>query len=166
MGDHLHHSLLNPNQLRHHGVIVQDNPYASTSLHLSSHDDEFVMPMQTEGTTIFFNSTPTHYELAHCPHITLSSQAPWNPRDVQFPTATHHVEEGHPLHEIGCVHIVHSFDLSIPNDNQDITRTIAERLISEVRVGGEEIPDVPIPRTFTSDKRHTGVSAQDLSERW
>ena len=47
MGDHLQHSLLNPNQLRHHGIVVQDNPYADTSLHLTSFDDDFVLPMQS-----------------------------------------------------------------------------------------------------------------------
>jgi hypothetical protein len=29
MGTHLEHSLLNPNQMRHHGITVQDNPYAN-----------------------------------------------------------------------------------------------------------------------------------------
>jgi hypothetical protein len=165
MGDQLDHSLINPNQLRHHGVTVQDNPYASTSLHMTSPDDEFVLPMQADGTTIFFDSrTPTNYELDKCPHITLSSRAPWNPREVQFPQPTHHVEEEHyPVYEIGSVG---TFNLSTTDGSEHITRTIVERLISEVRASGEERPDVPLPRTFTSDKRHSGVSAKDLSERW
>ncbi len=70
------------------------------------------------------------------------------------------------MHEIGGVNVVHCFDLSEPNDNQNIICIIAERLISEVRVGGEEIPDVPLPQAFTSEKLHTSVSVQDLSERW
>jgi hypothetical protein len=70
MGAQLDHSLINPNQLRHHGIVVQDNPYADTSMHLASHNDEFIMPMQAEGTTIFFDSrTQTNYKLANCPHI-------------------------------------------------------------------------------------------------
>ena len=142
MGDQLDHSLINPNQLRHHGVTVQDNPYASTSLHMTSPDDEFVLPMQADGTTIFFDSrTPTNYELDKCPHITLSSRAPWNPREVQFPQPTHHVEEEHyPVYEIGSVG---TFNLSTTDGSEHITRTIVERLISEVRASGEERPDVP-----------------------
>ena len=73
MGARLDHSLVNPNQLHHHGILVQDNPYADTSMYLASHDDEFIMPMQADGITIFFDSrTPTNYELATCPHIVLS----------------------------------------------------------------------------------------------
>ena len=70
MGDQLDHSLLNPNQLRHYRVTVQDNPYAPTSLHMATADDEFTMSMESDGTTIFFNSrTPTNYELDQCQHI-------------------------------------------------------------------------------------------------
>jgi hypothetical protein len=76
MGDQLDHSLLNPNQLRHQGVTVQDNPYAPTALHMASHDDEFVMPKQADGTTIFFSSRiPSNHELDQCKHITLLSCA-------------------------------------------------------------------------------------------
>ncbi len=133
-------------------------------MHMAVHDDKFVMPMQADGTTIFFDSrTPSNYELDQCWHITLSSRALWNPRDVQLPTPVHHVEEGHPLHEIEGVS---TFHLSMTADGENLTRTIAERLISEIRVNGGEQPDVPVPRMFTSDKRHFAVSAQDLSERW
>ena len=77
MGDQLDHSLLNPNQLRHQGVTVQDNPYAPTALPMASHhDDEFVMPKQADGTTIFFSSRiPSNHELDQCKHITLLSCA-------------------------------------------------------------------------------------------
>ena len=168
MGDQLEHSLIHPNQLRHYGVTVQDNPYASTSLHMASPDDEFIMPMQADGTTIFFDSrTPTNYELDQCPHITLSSRSLWNPREVQFPRAEQQVGEGNTPFEIGGVESVRSFDLSASTDGEHLTRTIAERLISEIRVlGPDERQDVPLPRTFTSDKRHSGVSAEELSERW
>ena len=33
MGDVLEHSLINPNQLRHFGVTVQDNPYDKTEMY-------------------------------------------------------------------------------------------------------------------------------------
>jgi hypothetical protein len=172
MGQHLDHSLINSNQLRHHGVTVPDNPYSGTSLHLASPDDEFVMPMQADGTTIYFNArTPTNHELAHCPHIVLSSHAQWDPREDQFPKPVHHVEEGQSMHEIGGVKIVQQFDLSSDvHDRTLITKLITDRLISEVRTTGEEESpepdDVPVPRTFATGNRHSDVSAQELSERW
>ena len=167
MGTHLEHSLLNPNQLRHHGIQVQDNPYSDTALHLAAPDDEFILPMRSDGTIIYFDArTPTDHELAHCPHIILSSQAQWNPRDVRFPTPTHHVEEGNmAMHnDVGAIR--RRFDLSdTTHDDIPIGTTISERLISEVKVDATQA-DVPLPRTFASGKRHADVTAQELSERW
>jgi hypothetical protein len=161
MGNQLDHSLLNPNQMRFHGITVQDNPYAPNSLHITSPDDEFMLPLQSDGTTIFFNSRmPTSFELANCLHIPLSSVAPWNSRDVQFPTTAHHVDEEKTIQSLRTDMRI-DFDLSTTDhDNVPITQIILDRLISEVRI------DVPIPKTFISDNRHTGVSVQELSERW
>lgn len=36
MADHLENTLLNPNQLRHYGTTVQDNPYDATPLGIVS----------------------------------------------------------------------------------------------------------------------------------
>ena len=156
MGAQLDHSLINPNQLRHHGIIVQDNPYADTSMHLASHNNEFIMPMQAEGTTIFFDSrTQTNYKLANCPHIILSSNAPWNPREVQFPTPTHHVEEGYPMHEIGDVHTFNLLDMAhgqVP---------IAKLIVNRVRVIGDPNPDVPLTKNF----RFRQATLRNLSSR-
>ena len=163
MGKHLNHCLLNPNQLRHHGVTVQDNPYAEQSMHLTSHDEKFVLPMKADGAVIYFDGrTPTDHELAHCRHVTLSSRAAWNPRDVQFPTPTHHVEE-----EMYNISATTMFDLTTVGDSRHISQMITERLLSEIRVDGNATAvDVPVPRTFATGKRHSDVSAQELSERW
>jgi hypothetical protein len=175
MGNHLDHSLLNPNQLRHHGITVQDNPYANSSLHLASHEEEFIMPLRADGSTIYFDSrTPTNHELAHSPHITMSSHTEWNPRDVQFPISARHIEGGL-RHEIGGVSSctgMQTFDLSsADHDAVPITSLISDRLVSKVRISNvdsnvEVKDDVPLPRTFASGKRHSNVTAQGLSERW
>ena len=86
MGNILDHSLLNPNQLRAHGITVQDNPYGDSAMHIAAPTDDFRHPMDSEGTTIYFNSrTPTNHELATCLHIVMLSGTEWNPRDVQLP---------------------------------------------------------------------------------
>ena len=162
MGDQLDHSLLNPNQLRHHGVVVQDNPYDTQSLYLSSQDDEITIPMHSNGTIIYFASqTPTDFELSHCHHVNLSSNAPWNPRDMQFPRIAHHAE-GAIYHTVAEVH---RFDLSKQSDDEHITKLVASRLISEVQTA-ESNQDVPLPRTLASGKRHADVTALELSENW
>ena len=167
MGEILDHSLLNPNQLRAHGITVQDNPYGDTAMHIAVPNDEFQHPMQSDGTTIYFDSrTPTNYELATCPHIIMSSGAEWNPRDVQFPSIERPVEEGMYSARIKATSCI--FDLSKPDfDTRSISQIISERLIAEVNVEVDELsPDVPLPKTFATSKRHSGISAQELSDRW
>ena len=52
MGDTLDHSLVNPNQLRHYGVTVQDNPFDDTQMHIETEDLSICIPLVSEGTTI------------------------------------------------------------------------------------------------------------------
>ena len=84
-------SLMNPNQLRHYGVQVQDNPYDSSPMTIRKDDDEegFVACLHSDGTDIFINTwTPTQKDLEQYKHIVLTSPNKWDPRKVTFPSAT------------------------------------------------------------------------------
>ena len=84
----MQNSLMNPNQLRHYGVVVQDNPYNEDPMVIRTNDsdDEFVACLKLEGTTIFIDTwTPTDRDLANYPHVIMSWSAHWNPQEVQFP---------------------------------------------------------------------------------
>ena len=62
MGDRLHHTLINPNQLRSYGVDVQDNPFAKEDLAIIT--DDYIIPLDTQGTIIFCDTrSPTEVEL-------------------------------------------------------------------------------------------------------
>ena len=92
MGDVLDNSLLNPNQLRHHGVKVQDNPYDDTELHMATEDGDFIIPLQATGAIISLcTRNPTDQELQTCPHIILTSKQQWDPNELQFPEPLHRV---------------------------------------------------------------------------
>ena len=169
MGDVMEHSLINPNQLRHYGVNVQDNPISATQVHISTEDDEFLIPLATDGTTIYFPSrTPTAKELQTCRHIILTSHAEWNPRDVSFPDPSHRVEER-------LIGKVSTLSESETNDDDQVVvslnpqelveRMISQIIISDVRVD-DVLTDVPLRRTFVSNERHTSVTAAELSKRW
>ena len=87
-GAKMEHSLLNPNQIRHFHNVVQDNPYAPMEdlLRIEVPEDDFILPMQTKGVDILFHSrTPNSYELDNCKYVTLTSEHPWNPHQVQTP---------------------------------------------------------------------------------
>ena len=64
MGDTLDHTLFNPNQLRHYGTRVQDNPISESPLSIIAQDGEFSMELSTEGTILFSNThTPSDKNL-------------------------------------------------------------------------------------------------------
>lgn len=169
MGEVLDHSLVNPNQLRHYGVTVQDNPFSTTQMHIASEDGDSIIPLVADGTTIHFPTrTPTDKELQTCRHITLTSQSEWNPRDVTFPDPSHRVEE----RLVSQVRSLREFGPSEDdqlvvslNPQQIVVQTISKVMISDVRTN-EVLSDVPLRRTFVSNERHTSVTAAELSERW
>jgi hypothetical protein len=93
MGDVLSNSLMNPNQVRHFGLHVQDNPYDETEMHIAIEDGELVIPLQANGTTISLATrTPTDQELHDCPHIIMTSKDERDPQSLQFPDPVHRVD--------------------------------------------------------------------------
>ena len=45
MNTTMEHTFVNPNQMRHFGVTVQDNPYSSTSFYIEYQDLDFLLPL-------------------------------------------------------------------------------------------------------------------------
>ena len=87
-------SLVNPNQLRHHGVKVQDNPMSEDPLSIISEDEEFGMELKMKGTIVYANTfTPSNAELESCQRIHLTSQHPWEPNEVKFPKSKNTLED-------------------------------------------------------------------------
>jgi hypothetical protein len=95
-GDTMEHSLLNPNQLRHYGIQVQDNPYhASQGMYLSTEDGNITIPLQSTRTTIYLDTrSPTDNELQECQHIQYTSKQDWNSNAICFPETARRLEEG------------------------------------------------------------------------
>ena len=59
MGDHMKNSLINPNQLRHFGTRVQDDPTSDRPLSNITEDNSFSMELLMDGTVIYaVTSTP------------------------------------------------------------------------------------------------------------
>ena len=157
------HSLINPNQLRHHGVLVNDNPYGEQPMAIKA--ERTIIPLISQGTTIYFNSIkPTDTDLRTRTHIHLTSDAPWIPSEVSFPARDHRELEvaaiqseinrtdGHPTTEEGLRKISAIYD----------PVAFAQRSIQQMGT----LNDIPKRRTFISGDRHSMVSDKDLSERW
>ncbi|NIX54954.1 MAG: hypothetical protein GWN14_03225, partial [candidate division Zixibacteria bacterium] len=94
-GPSLDHSLINPNQLRHFGTPVWDNPY-DTDHPMGIDLDTVFIPFDSQGATIYFEThCPTDRELEECPHIIMTSDREWDPHNVSLnkSTPTRFVEE-------------------------------------------------------------------------
>ena len=161
MGNTMDHSLLNPNQMRHYGIQVNDNPYGDVQMHLASEDGSVIIPLHSEGTTIYLQSrTPSEKELQTCVHVTLTSASPWDPREVCFPEPKQLVEEGNwPTNQVNAL------ARRDCQESQWSSNEFATRLLAEVRID-VILDDVPMRRTFTSNERHSDVSSAELSDRW
>ena len=53
MGDTLDHTLVIPNQLRHYGITVQDNPACDKLLYFMTEDSEFFVESKRKGIIIY-----------------------------------------------------------------------------------------------------------------
>ena len=173
MGGQLDHSLINPNQLRHHGTKVQDNPMSDRALSIITEDNEFCMGLAMAGTIVYADTfSPTDQELCECPHIQLSSAHSWDPHHVKFPKSRRTLDE-----EIGGLRNISTVDIS-QQDNTVFSLDRIHRRISSLKKpmpltnlnrptninsGTTDVTSVP---TFQSTDRHSDVTALELSERW
>ncbi|KAL7532807.1 hypothetical protein ACHAWF_006766, partial [Thalassiosira exigua] len=84
-GGKLDHSLINPNQIRHYGIAVSDNPFDADKPLGIDHDQDFI-PFEVEGATVYFETTyPTLEEIKMHPHLVLTDgELPWDPMGVDM----------------------------------------------------------------------------------
>ena len=174
MGTTMDHTLLNPNQLRHYGTIVQDNPTSPLPLSIVTEDRSFCMGLFMQGTTVKVQThSPTQIELETCPHVVLSSPSPWDPNNISFPKSRMSVEEM--MSDMRHVSSTTSsstedvagnvFDLStIVRRISSMQTTSSDLAVPDERLIGRG--DVPPINTFQSSSRHSDVTPQSLSERW
>jgi hypothetical protein len=160
----LANSLINPNQVRFSGITVNDNPFDPRNP-ISIKTDDVEIPLHLLGTTIFFESrTPTSDELESCPHIHLTCDSEWNPHTVRLAAARS--VEAEMVTRVGGNHSdrVLNFD---PNDVElGLAQISSVYSFAEMveAIGNHRI--VAATNTFVSQKRHSQVSPEQLSERW
>ena len=168
MGDSLPHSLINLNQLCAYGTLVQDNPFSCDPLAIEPPNNNVTIPLSTLGTIIYADTcVPTQEELSALPHVVLTSDSPWDPHHIQFPsrdlemvrinaTRTHKRDQQTNNVEPGLQGMIHD------------PTTLITHLISSIQVHDPTVTkdDLPMARTFHSAERKQNVSATDNSERW
>jgi hypothetical protein len=88
-GNQLSHILLNQNQMRAHGLTVDDCPkhlskgQSTHSIIIEEHN--FNIPLKLHGIMSYFDVwRPTIDEIANCQHIEITSAAEWDPHSIHF----------------------------------------------------------------------------------
>jgi hypothetical protein len=84
----MNNSLINPNQLRHHGIVVHNNLYDTDPTRTMGIevDDDNLIPFLSQGSMIFFNTRyPDDNKLDTYPHIIITSDKSWDPHGLIMP---------------------------------------------------------------------------------
>ena len=88
------YSLVNQNQLRHFGTVIQDNPYSSDPMNLLNPGKFFIACLNSIGTVIHLTTWYTKSEdLKKFPHVHITLQQPWDPQNVRVPGVSQSQQE-------------------------------------------------------------------------
>jgi len=83
-GEKMGHTLINTNQVRAYGVPLCNDP-TDPNCPLGMEVQDIFVPFAMFGTTCNFTTrTPTSWELENCPHLEMTSDAVWNPKEPHF----------------------------------------------------------------------------------
>ena len=168
MGDTLPHSLINLNQLRAYGTLIQDNLFSRDPLAIEPPNNDITIPLSTLGTIIYADTcAPTQEELATLPHVVLSADSPWDPHCIQFPSSNMEAVKINATKTHERSQLIDNVEPSLQGTVHDPS-TLITRLISSIQVHNPTVTkgDLPMARTFHSSERKQNVSAADISERW
>jgi hypothetical protein len=90
MTTELNTSLLNPNQMRAHGIVVDEVPTHLSPNYNSTHsiyipEQDLRIPLELDGVISYLPTRmPTMKEINDCTHITLTSTIAWDPYSEDF----------------------------------------------------------------------------------
>ena len=135
-GNCLDHSLLNPNQLRHYGCVVNDNPYDHENSLSIAFGSNVLLDLTTKGTLIYgVSRTPTSYEIEHCPHHIITSDNIWNPHTVKLSVLDTDIDTH--VDPYTSAYLFCIIDQTIDDDYRILgeTSTMLDRQISHCEIG-------------------------------
>ena len=155
MGDSLPHSLINPNQLRAYGTLVQDNPFSRDPLVIEPPNNDVTIPLSTLGTIIYVDTrVPTQEELAALPHVVLTADSPWDPHHIQFPSRDMEAVKVNATQTHKRGQLIDNVEPGLQGTVHD-PATLITCLISSIQVHNPTVTkdDLPIAKTFHSTKK-------------
>ena len=177
MGNDMADTLVNPNQMRQFGTVVQDDPTSESPLHIRTSDASFSMPMQIRGTIVGTSThTPTEQELQDCPRIELTSGNTWDPSKDMFTPAHRSLEdEIENIRGTRCISSVNRMDTAseyigshslFDNDEDELVvfdiGDISKRIIRGVQVAETKIASTEGSLEKLKSERKTRTGTTDI----
>ena len=169
-GNKLDHSLICPNQLRAHGVIVDDVPkqfHRSSTHSIYAPEDNITIPLEMHGCISYFSSrSPTKQELENCPWIILTSPTEWNPYSMTFANDEKKAELAldetdltqRVIYEVNKVE--GSEDVSCNHSPNDYDKYVMVRNIDAIKMHERRV------NALGSGKRNFPVTKEELMRKW
>jgi hypothetical protein len=148
-GNKMNHSLINPNQLRHFGVEVYDNPYEmdpTKSMGIVLPDNNYKIPFLSQGSTVFFTSRyPTDDEMHTYPHVVVTCDQQWDPQKLVMPggldelgqtTTDRTIQQirSNISHGANCHHHMYETDCVTHSIDGNTEQLLMERMIESVNI--------------------------------
>ena len=170
-GKRMRMSLINPNQLRHYGITLSDDPTDATRPFGIS-IAELCVPFKMDGTTVYFETrVPTAWELENCRNVQVTDSAVWNPSTVTIAGVSSNSDL--PLMEMTTRRTLFALNVTkkvISAESQnDLTpyddATLLNRMIGKVNVATAHRADVSVSFVGSKD-RHSQVNAETVARKF
>jgi hypothetical protein len=168
-GSRLDHSLINPNQIRHFGVPVCDDPYDPHRPLGIDHENAFI-PFEKDGACIFFDTyVPSDAQLEQCEHVELTNdKIPWDPPTVRLGGNTLDKNEVYIRQVRSARAYIHETDIILGSISEALVNDDAtERMVSQVRIESTDARAACVDTTvnqMASRSRHSVVSPERIQE--
>ena len=155
-GDQMENSLLCPNQMRAHGVVVDDVP-----IHLSKGDsthsiffpsEKVRIPLDMHGCISYIPTrTPTKNEIETCLWLELTSQVDWDPYDSAFKDQEDQAKNQDDYLDRNVCQVLSS-----------VSRALSEECVYQdvIAQDGRQVAAV------TSSGQKSSINKEDLARRW
>jgi len=157
-GEDMPNSLLNPNQMRSHGIVVDDCPTHLSPNQVSTHsiyfpEHDIRLPLQLHGIISYLSiRKPTQNEIKSCMWLEMTSDEEWNPYATSF-------EEDELKHQYMHINKVFSYSHM---SNEDRTLCSISSVFDAPYV--ESHPIFQTSAVSTAMKK--GIDAANLSQLW
>lgn len=171
-GDALEHTLLCPNQLRSHGVVVDDvpvhlSPSPSTATHSIFFPDENIrLPLKMQGCISYLPTRyPTDEELHNCQWLIMTGDLEWDPHSPNFASqeeialTTAHTVANETLDR--SIKALHTCAIS------SVLAAVSTSLVDDTLLRDlEDSVQVRDVHAVQSTNRKSHISKEDLARRW